>query len=280
MPRNLVIMVLDSCRFDSYVRAKTPNLDRIGIAEQRWAYASWTAPSHYTFFMGLVPHKAPQNVYASDVYKQDFGSWSERLDIPDLNFGSFLPQLSLAKMLKGVGYHCIGRVSMPVLNSYTLVSKYFDDYKLMSNHFDFQGMVDDIEFSKDQPTLCFLNIGETHYPYMLEGDDLPHISGLHGVAKELAAGGDAGGKLKRGSDMPFEELLLGDTMSRLHEQQVHCVEVVDRIAAELIEKAPEDTYFIVMADHGDCFGEGGYFGHGPVMHEKVFEVPFLEGMRP
>lgn len=280
MPRNLVIMVLDSCRYDSFVRAHAPNLNRIGQVEKRWAYASWTAPSHYTFFMGLVPHLAPQHVYASEVYKKDFGSWSDRLGIPDLNFGSFIPQLSLAKMLKGLGYHCIGRVSMPVLNSYTLVSKYFDDYKLMSNHFDFQGIVDSVEFSADQPTFCFFNIGETHYPYMLEGEDLPHISGLHGVAKALAAGDDAGGKLQKGSDRSFDDLMADDTMTRLHDQQVRCVETVDRITAELIEKAPEDTYFIVMADHGDCFGEGGYFGHGPVMHEKVFEVPFLEGMRP
>jgi len=24
-------------------------------------------------------------------------------------------------------------------------------------------------------------------------------------------------------------------------------------------------------------GELGYFGHGPIMHEKCFEVPYLEG---
>jgi membrane-anchored protein YejM (alkaline phosphatase superfamily) len=37
---------------------------------------------------------------------------------------------------------------------------------------------------------------------------------------------------------------------------------------------------IVTADHGELFGEDRYFGHGPVMHEKVLEVPFVEGMRP
>jgi len=25
------------------------------------------------------------------------------------------------------------------------------------------------------------------------------------------------------------------------------------------------------------FGEEGYFGHGPIQHDKVFEVPFVEG---
>lgn len=280
MPRNLVLITLDSCRFDSYQRAKAPNMNAIGAVERRWAYASWTAPSHYTFLMGLVPHLSPQHVYASEVYKKDFSTWSDRLGIDDLKFETFIPQLSLPKMLKSQGYRCVGRVSMPVLNSFTLLSKYFDDYKLMQNHFDFAGIVEDIEFSADQPTFCFINAGETHYPYMLDGKDLPHISGLHGVAKSLAAGGDAGGRVQKGNQTAFEDLVKDDTMRRLHDQQIRCVEYVDGLMERLFEKAPDDTYFVIMGDHGDCFGEGGYFGHGPVMHEKVFEVPLLEGLRP
>jgi hypothetical protein len=33
----------------------------------------------------------------------------------------------------------------------------------------------------------------------------------------------------------------------------------------------------ITADHGEVFGEDGYVGHGPVLHEKVYEVPFIEG---
>jgi arylsulfatase A-like enzyme len=40
---------------------------------------------------------------------------------------------------------------------------------------------------------------------------------------------------------------------------------------------PKDTWVIVTADHGELFGEDGYFGHGPILHDKVLEVPFLEG---
>ena len=39
----------------------------------------------------------------------------------------------------------------------------------------------------------------------------------------------------------------------------------------------DTTAILVTADHGELFGEAGYFGHGPIMHEKCFEVPFLEG---
>jgi arylsulfatase A-like enzyme len=43
---------------------------------------------------------------------------------------------------------------------------------------------------------------------------------------------------------------------------------------------PDDTYLVITSDHGDLFGEGGMFGHGAVVHEKVLEVPFAEGLVP
>jgi hypothetical protein len=280
MARNLVFVVLDSCRYDSFVQAQTPHFDRFGSAQQRWSYASWTAPSHYSYLMGLVPHRSPQGVYASEVYKQDFMAWTRRLDIQNLGFQSFLPQLSLPKLLKDNGYRCVGRVSMPVLNGFTLISKFFDDYKLMPNHNDFSGMVDEVEFAPDRPSFYFLNLGETHYPYMLKDADLPHISGVHGAAKALGAGEDSGCRIANGKRCENGSFFDAEKLEFLHAQQIRCVEYVDQVFGRLLEKALPNTYFMIMADHGEAFGEGGYFGHGPVMHEAAFAVPFLEGVRP
>jgi hypothetical protein len=57
---------------------------------------------------------------------------------------------------------------------------------------------------------------------------------------------------------------------------------VDGLLATLYQKVPPQTYFIITADHGEAdhgelFDEEGYFGHGPIFHPKVFEVPFVEG---
>lgn len=267
---NLVFIVMDSCRFDSYQRAKRPNMDRIGAGSRRYSYASWTSPSHYTYLMGMVPHESPQGVFASEVYKKEFGQWVDRLGIADLSFKSFVPQLSLAKVLKDNGYRTVARVSMPVLNPFSHLNKHFDDYKLMANHSDFAGMVEEMEFYDDEPSFHFLNLGETHYPYMLDPKSLPHISGVHGVFKRMD---DEFGESS--SDQFFDD----DQMKQLHTQQVKTVEYVDQVLDALISKAPVDTHFIITADHGECFGEGGYFGHGPIVHEKVLEVPFLEGRK-
>src|SRR4030095_7371661 len=98
MPNHLVFIVMDSCRFDSYARAATPNMDRIGKAQQRYSFASWTSPSHYTFLMGQTPHTSPRRVFASEVYKEEFRKWVERLGIPNLSFKSFIPHLSLPRV--------------------------------------------------------------------------------------------------------------------------------------------------------------------------------------
>jgi glucan phosphoethanolaminetransferase (alkaline phosphatase superfamily) len=66
-------------------------------------------------------------------------------------------------------------------------------------------------------------------------------------------------------------------MRMLQNQQIKCIEYVDGLMGKLMDMTPPNTHFIVTADHGELFGEEGYFGHGPVMHEKCFEVPFLEG---
>jgi hypothetical protein len=225
--------------------------------------------------MGMVPHNSPRGVFASEVYKQEFAKWVNRLNVENLSFKTFVPQLSLPKVLNDYGYETIGRVSLPVLSQHTSMSKYFDDYKLMPNHNSFEVMVDEIEFPDDDPKFYFLNLGETHYPYMLDGENLPHISGVHGVFKKMDEFLLAEAKEETESEF-FDQA----EMQRLHQQQIQCVEYVDRLIGELFKKCPANTHFIVTADHGELFGEDGYFGHGPIMHEKCFEVPFLEGLRP
>ena len=268
-PNSIVFIVMDSCRYDTMMAARRPNIDRLGAIEKRYSYASWTAPSHYAFTMGMLPHTSPRDVFASEVYKEEFQQWKTRTGAGDLSFKDFLPDISLPKVLGKLGYHTVAKVSMPVLNKYTLISRDFDEYKLMPHHNDFAGMVEEIEFSEDELCYYFLNLGETHYPYMLSGADMPHISGVHGALKSMADPQRA----KARADEPFS----AEQLKALHAQQVRCVEYLDGLIGKLMAKAPENTYFIVTSDHGELFGEDGYFGHGPIMHEKCFEIPFVEG---
>jgi arylsulfatase A-like enzyme len=265
---NLVIVVLDSLRFDSWSAAGMTTASRLGQVERRWSYASWTAPSHYNLLMGLLPHTSPEDVFASEYYKQDFLRYSERLGVPGIEFARLLPSLYLPRFLRDVlGYYTCASVSMPVLNPATPLNCGFDSYELMPRHNDMAAMVRQLRFPPGRPAFCLLNAGETHYPYALPGEDpaeWPRISGVHGVLTRLDETGRNGG---------FTPAQLEELRAR----QVRAASYVDDVIGMLFDALPRNTWVIVTSDHGELFGEAGYFGHGPIAHEKVFEVPFVEG---
>jgi hypothetical protein len=273
--RNLVVVVFDSLRHDSWVAAAPKTLAKLGPVERRWSYASWTAPSHYNLLMGLLPHSSPQRVYASEYYKQDFIRYGERLGVPGMEFKSLLPSIFLPTYLRNtLGYRTGAFVSMPVLNRHTAINRDFDVYELMPKHNDMAAMLERMTFDETRPSFYLLNTGETHYPYALPDEDpsrWPRISGVHGVFKQLD---DASGV--EGEPEFFDT----KTLAELRDRQINAVRYLDGVIERLLDLVPRNTWLVITSDHGELFGEDGYFGHGPIAHDKVFEVPFVEGPVP
>jgi hypothetical protein len=272
---NFILVVFDSCRYDSFQAARPKTMWKLGKVEKRWAYASWTAPSHYNLLMGLMPHTSPRKVFASEFYERDFLKFNERLGAGEIEFKSFIPRLYLPVLLQRLGYRTQAMVSLPVLNPTTVLNCGFDEYRLMDKHNDMRAMVRRMRFSAEQPSFYLLNVGETHYPYALPGEpeDLwPRISGVHGVFKHLDDH-VVGGKLRRTRAKMFDRKRLED----LRQRQIAAARYLDTVVEELFDLVPKNTYVTITSDHGELFGEDGYFGHGPIVHEKVLEVPFVEG---
>jgi len=183
----------------------------------------------------------------------------------------YLPTFLRDKM----GYRTHAMVSLPVLNPKTILNNGFDSYQLMEKHNDMRAMVRQMTFSAEQPSFYLLNVGETHYPYALADeppDQWPRISGVHGVFKHLDDE-VVGGKLLVRKEKFFNNAKLEELRAR----QIAAVKHLDRVVEELFDLVPKNTYITILADHGELFGEDGYFGHGPIYHEKVWEVPFVEG---
>lgn len=266
---HLVVVVFDSLRHDTALAAGMPAMARLGEIERRWSYASWTAPSHHNLLMGLLPHTSPTRVYASEHYKEDYRRYADRLGVPDIEFRSLLPSIWLPTFLAGLGYRTRARVSMPVLNRHTPINVGFDEYQLMATHNDMAAMLEGLDF--DGPaSFTLLNVGETHYPYATPDEDpsqWPRISGVHGTLRGLEDPCPAG-----------EPAFFDDaTMAELRARQVRAAAHVDRVLADMYDLVPAGTWLVVTSDHGELFGEDGYFGHGPIAHPKVLEVPFVEG---
>jgi hypothetical protein len=276
---NLIIVILDSCRFDTFMSAEPKTMMKLGKPEKRFSYASWTAPSHYNLLTGLLPHTTPAHVYASEYYKEDFFNYNKRLGAKGIEFGKMVPSLWLPGFLRNtLGYTTHARVSLPVLNPKTGINRDFDSFQLMEKHNDMRSMLPTLKFEDGRPSFYMLNIGETHYPYAKPDEDSsmwPRISGVNGVFKKLDTQIDEKGNLVKDTEVPqfFDQ----DKLDQLKARQVETVRFLDDVFIELFDLCPKNTHIIVTADHGELFGEAGYFGHGPIMHDKCFEVPYLEG---
>ena len=57
---NYIVIVFDSCRYDTFVAAQPKNISKLGEIEARWSYASWTAPSHYNLLIRSAAAHQPQ----------------------------------------------------------------------------------------------------------------------------------------------------------------------------------------------------------------------------
>lgn len=273
--RNLVMLVLDSLRYDSLTEASPKNLLRLGEVEKRYSYATWTAPGHYNLLMGLVPHpgRIPGGMSSPAYLSGEFMRLIGQLQIdPGEVQRNQAPALFLPTFLRAMGYNTRAMVSMPVLNGHSITNRDFQSYNRMKRINDLATMLDALRFEPDRPTFYLLNTGETHYPYAIPGDDpsnWPRISGVHGVVKNLAEEPDEKSRA-----------LSAKEIRDLRERQVRAAGYVDGLVATLFERVPPDTYLIITADHGELFGEDGQFGHGPYIHQKVLEVPLTEGVVP
>ena len=266
---NYVLLILDSCRFDSFVQAKPKFMNKLGTLQKRWSYATWTAPAHYNLMLGLLPHTNPKNVVASTVYKKELLSFSDRLNIPNIQFEHMLPRMWLPQYLRSLGYFTQALVSMPVINPSTPIAVDFDEYTLLNKHNDLRGAFRFMKFSPKRPTFCLINTGETHYPYAAPDEppsQWPRINGLHGVFR----------KLQKGEPIQ-SKFFNNERLAQLHQRQIRSVRAVDQSVEELFDLLPKNTFVTITSDHGELFGEGGFFGHGPIQHKKVLEVPFIEG---
>lgn len=266
---NWLLITLDSCRYDSFVEANPKNMLSLGKLEKRYSYASWTFPSHCNLLTGVLNHTNRENQFPVadlvDVRKK----YRERLGVPDLRMKSLLPRLWLPDWLRNrLGYNTTAITSMAPLNNNTIVSTGFEIFHHMHRHNTFKLMLPLLKFNEDnKPSFYLMNIGETHYPYATPDEPpylWPRLSGAFGAFKD-----DFG--------MP-DKFFNKDEMAKLRKRQINTVQYVDTVMNELFNMVPKGTYVTITADHGDCFGEGGHFGHAAVCHPKVFEVPWVEGL--
>jgi len=257
MPRSILFVTLDSCRYDAFVEARAPNLKSLAPLCRAQSPSHFTYGSHAAFFMGFTPGDASRlEPYVNPKYAKIFrmeggGAGSPAPPYLELSGRNIIDGLNNA------GYCTIGSGAVNWFNperpTGRVLSVDFDQFGFAPGP-NLKSQLAWIDARLAQvpsgtPSFVFLNLAETHVPYSYDGApwDVEH--------NPCAAFGEQ------------------NDATECRRRQVACVEWCDRILEPLLERFAKDSV-IVCADHGDCWGEDGLWEHG-VSHEKTLEVPLL-----
>jgi hypothetical protein len=253
---NFLTIVVDSCRYDTYRMANTTNLDKVFDVVEGSSQATFTLPAHAAMLQGFYPSTKDDRLLYNRMTVAPF-QWhyiNRRkclMDVPKT--GHTIPEA-----LSGVGYRtvCVGGVGW---------FKELSPLRCGFQHFGYRSNANKAieEFTAEansEPFYGLLNFGATHRPYNCP--DMP------GRLKDKT-----GPRLSSvGCDSKYDYLL--------HSKQAYCMGWLDKQIASLLEwlsKLSLTTVVCFCADHGDCFGEDGCYGHA-FYHKNVMSVPLAWSM--
>ncbi len=254
-PNSVLLITLDSCRYDTFLAADAPHMKAIGILHRAMAPATFTFGSHASIFVGFtpgVPNVATPyvNPKFAKIFKLDqtgFPGFSEPL--------FSLTGRNIVEGFKQKGYLALGCGGVGWFNPNTptgaVLTESFHKFFYAESSLEAQlpwiyQQLDDAQ----QPVFLFLNVGETHVPYYHKG--APWDRNDNPCVPFRAANNDA---------------------QECRRRQLACVEYVDSQISSLLNMFDAATT-VICADHGDCWGEDDLWEHG-ISHPKVLEVPLL-----
>jgi hypothetical protein len=260
-PDSVLLVTLDSCRYDTFLAAKSPHMKSIGALHRAMAPSNFTFGSHAAIFVGFTPG-APEvqapfvNPKFAKIFKMAPGG------LPGMREPFFvLGGRNIIEGFKGNGYRTFGSGAVawfdPSLPTGTVLTESFDEFFYPGNPHSLDAQlawIDGRIGAMQEPVFLFLNVGETHVPYYHKGAEWnPDYNPCQPFG-------------------PAE-----NSADECRRRQLACVEYVDFQLAVLL-KMFENSTTVICADHGDCWGEDGLWEHG-ISHQKVLEVPLLMRLR-
>ena len=252
----MLLVTLDSCRYDTFAAAEVPNLKSVGRLYRAMAPGNFSYSSHAAMFVGFTPGVAELNEpwlnpKYSKVFKIAGAGHSGKM-----HDCFVLEGRNIVDGFKRKGYFTAGSGAVAWFNPKTetgrLLSQDFDVFYYHGNTWGLRhqvGWLLEKMGNAPGPVFAFLNVGETHVPYYHEG--APWDSGHNPC-------------------VPFSDRNDAEECRR---RQRACLEFADRALKPLLD-AFRDASVLICADHGDCWGEDGLWEHG-IHHAKVIEVPLL-----
>ena len=258
-PGSVLLITVDSCRYDTAHRTPTPVLDQIGPMHEAMALSHFTLGSHAAIWVGTPPGIAG---LGQPVLDPKAGRLF-RLTTKSIGAGPgdvfALEGATLMEGFRRRGYLTVGTGAVAWFDPETAAGRRltedFEHYRYFHGG-DAVAQVDWVlsQLPQDRPVLSFVNVGETHVPYWYRGAPWER------------------------SDNPCRPYAQkSNRRADCIERQSACLQHVDSCFTDLVD-AFLDATILVTADHGDAWGEDGLWEHG-IWHPVIMKVPLWVRVR-
>lgn len=270
---DVIVIVLDTTRLDrlgSYgnQRSLTPQIDEFAadsvVYERAWSTSSWTLPAHASLLTGryVTAHGAHMTPATS---ADSNGPNPARLVDSAVTLAELLqPRGYRTAAFAGAGWLSPefgllqGYEIQDAVNNRTLPAREVSDRAL---HW-LAGV------REDEPVHMLVNYFDAHWPYEPAAPFDRHARNRPGV--ELPSLADVIGGIA-----PSEAQIL--LMRDRYDGEIEYVDQqVGRLLAGLRQLGRyRDAFIVILADHGELFGEHGEFGHGAWLYEELIRIPLI-----
>ncbi|MSR61462.1 MAG: hypothetical protein EXS08_03295 [Planctomycetes bacterium] len=294
---NILLITLDTTRRDhlgmyGHKIPTSPNLDRLAqdslVYTNAYAVSSWTMPTHASIFTGKFPsaHGAnydPQGplILGEEIGAQ-YGGYRARPIAED--------ETTLAQILSENGYATAGIIAGPWMKKRFRLNKGFE-------HYDDDGVtalngrpaedvtraaIEYVDEHRDAGFFLFLNYYDPHSPWFTdpkldaEGKPTEPPKPLQDVRPVLPPGFDP-------SRMDYRTFANICYDAEIRHMDAEIGKLLDHLK---LSGLYENTWIIVLADHGELIGEPvlgdpkaevdqGLWGHGDSLSEPEIHIPFF-----
>lgn len=254
---NVLLLTWDSLRHDAMHAAHTPVIDSFAEVRPARSPASYTYAAHQSFFAGLLPNcDAPAPFYNRFVRQLIGLAGVGETAVVQGALVSVASDGNLVTGFREAGWQTVGAGAMNWFRQSTL-TRGFEHFRFTGTDADAQVEYVLEHLDPARPFFAFINFGETHAPFDYRGKAVkcPVDVRARNMHWPPAPGGGPVGR---------------DNPGWAH--QVEAAAFLDTRMPRLLSALPANTLVMLCGDHGECFGEDGYWGHG-VDHPLVYEVP-------
>jgi arylsulfatase A-like enzyme len=302
---NIIFLILDTVRSRSlslygYDRATTPNLAALAqrgvVFDLAIAPSPWTLPTHASFFTGRPPHELSADRFAplDDTYPTLAGKLAER----GYASAGFVANLAYASYEFGLerGFHhwddyqvgleeilTNSSLSRAVLlegfsggrNSWLMRVLGVDHW--IGNTRNVQNVNTRLlawlgKRPEDKPFFVFANYFDAHIPYLPPAAHLGRFGPVVSAGFSQRLREERPGKWPERGDPAEEKVLL--------DRYEEAIRYLDAEIGELVRTLEtrgllENTVLVVSADHGEEFGEHGFYEHDTSVFLTQTHVPLL-----